>query len=73
MSTILVVLRVPVWILSAHWCLRRWVVWWVPEVVDEDLGAAPNFLFYLLYNIAFSILGNAVSQNDIMIFGSNYT
>ena len=73
MWAIFVVLREPVGILHARWCLRRWVVWCVPEAVDGDLGAAPNFLFNLLYNIAFSRLGHAVLQNDIMIFGSNYT
>ena len=73
MWAILVLLRAPVEILPVHWCLRRWIVWCVPEAVDGDLGAAPNYPFYLLYNIAFSRLGHAVSQNDIMIFGSNYT
>ena len=33
----------------------------------------PIFLFYLLYNIVFFVLGHTVSQNDIVIFGNNYT
>ena len=58
---ILVALRVPIGILPAHWCLRRWVIWCVPGAVDGNRGAALNFLIYLLCNIAFSRLVRAVS------------